>query len=98
MYDLTKLNTDQHMLFVFPKLISLQTLLCSIFFFHYVVLIGVLRNKNILCSGNIIRTSNKGKQVFFTVSLFRTVNMPMCCEDPKTGRDVVMMETAWGLA
>lgn len=32
------------------------------------------------------------------MSLFSTVNMPMCCEDPKTRRDVVMMETAWGLA
>lgn len=71
-----------------------------VFFFHYVVLIGVPRNKNILCSGNIILTSNKVNRFFFffTVSLFRTVNIPMCCKDPKTRKDVVMMETAWGLA
>lgn len=24
--------------------------------------------------------------------------MPMCSEDPKTRRDVIMMETAWSLA
>jgi len=35
---------------------------------------------------------------FLTVRLFRKVNMPMCSEDPKTRRDVIMMETAWSLA
>ena len=35
---------------------------------------------------------------FLTVRLFRKVNMPMSSEDPKTRRDVIMMETAWSLA
>ena len=35
---------------------------------------------------------------FLTVRLFRKVNMPVCSEDPKTRKDVIMMETAWSLA